>query len=133
MHDEISARVNDRIRRRRQYLSGDGTPQPGGIEEAINTLKAKGLTLVDIRKLLLELWVEPVLTAHPTELTRRTILRKQQTVAESLLRRLDLAPTSADNKDILERIRMEITSGWQTADNSRGRLTVADERERIAI
>src|SRR5262245_24788628 len=36
-----------RIRRRRQYLSGDGTPQPGGIEEAIGILKQKGLTLTD--------------------------------------------------------------------------------------
>jgi phosphoenolpyruvate carboxylase len=120
-----------RIRRRRQYLSGDGTPQPGGIEEAINTLKAKGLSLADMRKLLLELWMEPVLTAHPTESTRRTILRKQQSVAELLLRRLDLAPIAAENKDIIERIRSEITSGWQTADNSRGRLTVADEREHV--
>jgi len=123
-----------RIRRRRQYLSGDGTPQPGGIEEAIATLKAKGLTLVDIRKLLLELWVEPVLTAHPTESTRRTILRKQQTVAELLLRRLDLAQPAAssyESREIFERIRHEITSGWQTADNSRGRLTVADEREHV--
>jgi len=120
-----------RIRRRRQYLSGDGTPQPGGIEEAINTLKARGLTLADIRKLMLELWVEPVLTAHPTESTRRTILRKQQCVAELLLRRLDLAQTASENKEIFERIRSEITSGWQTADNSRGRLTVADEREHV--
>lgn len=120
-----------RIRRRRQYLSGDGTPQPGGIEEAINTLKARGLALSDIRNLLLELWVEPVLTAHPTESTRRTILRKQQSVSELLLRRLDLVPGSAESKEILDRIRSEITAGWQTADNSRGRLTVADEREHV--
>lgn len=120
-----------RIRRRRQYLSGDGTPQPGGIEEAINTLKSKGLTLADVRKLLLELWMEPVFTAHPTESTRRTILRKQQAVAELLLRRLDLSKTAAENKEILERIRVEVTSLWQTADNSRGRLNVADEREHV--
>ncbi len=120
-----------RIRRRRQYLSGDGTPQPGGIEEAIGLLKSKGLTLDNIRKLLLELWIEPVLTAHPTESTRRTILRKQQTVAELLLRRLDLAPGAAEHREIIARIRQEITSGWQTADNSRGRLTVADEREHV--
>ena len=120
-----------RIRRRRQYLSGDGTPQPGGIEEAIATLKAKGLSLADIRKLLIELWVEPVFTAHPTESTRRTILRKQQAIAELLLRRLDLAKTAAENREILERIRVEATSLWQTADNSRGRLSVADEREHV--
>jgi phosphoenolpyruvate carboxylase len=120
-----------RIRRRRQYLSGDGTPQPGGIEEAIGVLKSKGLALSDIRKLLLELWIEPVLTAHPTESTRRTILRKQQSVAELLLRRLDLAPGAAEHHEVEARIRQEITSGWQTADNSRGRLTVADEREHV--
>jgi len=120
-----------RIRRRRQYLSGDGTPQPGGIEEAINTLKAKGLSLADVRKLLIELWMEPVFTAHPTESTRRTILRKQQAIAELLLRRLDLSRTSAENREILERIRVEMTSLWQTADNSRGRLSVADEREHV--
>ena len=124
-----------RIRRRRQYLSGDGTPQPGGIEEAIGTLKSKGLTLADIRNLLLQLWIEPVFTAHPTESTRRTILRKQQSVAELLLRRLDLSQTHTANayesREIFERIRYEITTGWQTADNSRGRLTVADEREHV--
>ncbi|MBC7983844.1 MAG: phosphoenolpyruvate carboxylase, partial [Candidatus Obscuribacterales bacterium] len=124
-----------RIRRRRQYLSGDGTPQPGGIEEAIDKLKAKGFTLADIRKLLLELWIEPVLTAHPTESTRRTLLRKQQLVAETLLKRLHLShsghETETERQELLERIRAEITSGWQTADNSRGRLTVADEREHV--
>jgi phosphoenolpyruvate carboxylase len=121
-----------RIRRRRQYLSGDGTPQPGGIEDAISKLKHKGLSLADIRKLLLELWIEPVLTAHPTESTRRTLLRKQQQVAELLLRRLDVAhPGNNEQYELLERIRAEITSGWQTADNSRGRLTVADEREHV--
>src|SRR5689334_20162160 len=36
-----------RIRRRRQYLSSDSAPQPGGIEEAIGILKSKGITLID--------------------------------------------------------------------------------------
>jgi len=121
-----------RIRRRRQYLSGDGTPQPGGIEDAITKLKQRGLSLSDIRKLLMELWIEPVFTAHPTESTRRTLLRKQQEVAKLLLRRLDVAqPGNNEQHDLIERIRAEITSGWQTADNSRGRLTVADEREHV--
>ncbi len=120
-----------RIRRRRQYLNDGTTPQPGGIEDAINRLKAKGLSLPDIRQLLLQLMVEPVLTAHPTESTRRTVLRKQQRVAQLLLSRLGLSRTAAETRVIWERIRGEITSNWQTAENSRERLTVADEREHV--
>jgi phosphoenolpyruvate carboxylase len=119
-----------RIRRRRQYLN-EGTTQPGGIEEAIAKLKQHGLSLPDIRRLMLELWIEPVFTAHPTESTRRTILRKQQKIAQLLLGRLGLARTAAETHTIWERIRTDITSGWQTADNSRERLTVADEREHV--
>jgi phosphoenolpyruvate carboxylase len=119
-----------RIRRRRQYLNED-TKQPGGIEEAITKLKAKGLSLAEIRHLMLELWIEPVLTAHPTESTRRTILRKQQRVAQLLLSRLGLSRTAGASRVIWDRVRSEITAGWQTAENSRERLTLADEREHV--
>jgi phosphoenolpyruvate carboxylase len=119
-----------RIRRRRHYLNDADKPQPSGIAEAILRLKELGMTLPQVRHLLLELWIEPVFTAHPTESTRRTILRKQQKIAELLLKRLDLAGT-AETRLLWERIRTEITSGWQTADNSRERLSVADEREHV--
>jgi len=119
-----------RIRRRRQYLN-EGARQPSGVEDALVKLKAQGISLPEIRRLMLELWIEPVLTAHPTESTRRTLLRKQQKVAQLLLGRLGLAPSAAETRTIWQRIRAEITSGWQTAENSRERLTVADEREHV--
>jgi phosphoenolpyruvate carboxylase len=75
-----------RIRRRHQYLNDTSTAQPGGIDEALQKLKSKGLQLEDVRKLLQEIWIEPVMTAHPTN-QARTILRKQQVVAELLLSR----------------------------------------------
>lgn len=119
-----------RIRRRRQYLN-EGTTQPGGIIEALTKLKAQGLGLDEIRRLMIEIWIEPVFTAHPTESTRRTILRKQQRIAQLLLGRLGLSRTAAETRTIWDRIRGEITAGWQTAENSRERLTVADEREHV--
>ncbi len=120
-----------RIRRRHQYLNDTSTAQPGGIDEALQKLKAKGLQLEDVRKLLQEIWIEPVMTAHPTESKRRTILRKQQVVAELLLSRLNLAAGSYEARANWERVRAEVTTGWQTADNSRDRLTLADEREHV--
>ncbi|HKU17028.1 MAG TPA: phosphoenolpyruvate carboxylase [Steroidobacteraceae bacterium] len=119
-----------RIRRRRQYLN-EGTTQPGGIIEALTRLKAQGLGLDDIRRLMIEIWIEPVFTAHPTESTRRTILRKQQKIAQLMLGRLGLSRTAAETRQIWDRIRSEITGSWQTAENSRERLTVADEREHV--
>lgn len=119
-----------RIRRRRQYLN-EGAMQPSGVEDAIVKLASKGITLPEIRKLMLELWIEPVLTAHPTESTRRTLLRKQQRIAQLLLGRLESAESTAQTRTLWQRVRAEITSGWQTAENSRERLTVADEREHV--
>ncbi len=119
-----------RIRRRRQYLN-EGTKQPGGLGEAIEQLKRKGLDLGEVRHLLLKMWIEPVFTAHPTESTRRTILRKQQRIAQLLLSRFGLSPNAFETRTIWARVRAEITSGWQTAENSRERLTVAEEREHV--
>jgi phosphoenolpyruvate carboxylase len=120
-----------RIRRRRQYLNESSVGQPGGIDEALLKLKSRGLQLDDVRKLLQEIWIEPVMTAHPTESKRRTILRNQKVIAELLLSRLDLPANSNEARVNWQRVRSEVTTGWQTADNSRQRLTIADEREHV--
>ncbi len=120
-----------RIRRRRQYLADSTTTQPEGIDDALTRLKARGFSLEDVRSLFGQLSVQPVLAAHPTESTRRTVLRKQKRLAHILLGRLGPTQTPSERRRTLDRIRAEITSAWQTADNSRDRLTVADEREHV--
>jgi phosphoenolpyruvate carboxylase len=121
-----------RIRRRREYFLGDSRrPQPGGVEDALAALKAQGLGHEDVLALLAQLRIEPVFTAHPTESTRRTILRKQQRVAELLLDRLDPTLTPQEARSVWGRVRTELTTGWQTEDHPRERLTVADEREHV--
>jgi phosphoenolpyruvate carboxylase len=120
-----------RIRRRRQYLADSTTTQPEGIDDALTRLKTKGYSLEDIRNLLGQVSVQPVLAAHPTESTRRTVLRKQKRLAHILLGRLSPMQTPSERRRTLDRIRAEITSAWQTAENSRDRLTVADEREHV--
>ena len=121
-----------RIRRRKEYFLADsGRPQPGGVEDALGALKAGGATLADVLALLGKLRIEPVFTAHPTESTRRTILRKQQRVAEMLLDRLDPTLTPQETRGLWGRVRTEMTTAWQTEDHPRDRLTVADEREHV--
>jgi phosphoenolpyruvate carboxylase len=121
-----------RIRRRREYfLKESARPQPGGVEDALVALKAQGASLEEVLALIGALRVEPVFAAHPTESTRRTILRKQRRVAELLLHRLDPGLTPAESRALWARIRAEITAGWQTEDHPREKLTVADEREHV--
>src|SRR6185436_13445096 len=121
-----------RIRRRREYFVEDSErPQPGGVQAALEHLKNEGLSLDDVMALLGSLRIEPVFTAHPTESARRTILRKQQHVAQLLLDRLNPTLTPNDRRALWGGIRTELTAGWQTEDHPREKLTVADEREHV--
>lgn len=120
-----------RIRRRREYLSRSDRPQPGGIIDAFHRLKTAGLTADQVLELIGQLSIYPVLTAHPTESTRRTVMRKQQQMATLMMERLDPGQTPAERRSLWERLRLEVTAGWQTDEHPRERLTVADEREHV--
>ncbi|MFM8480230.1 MAG: phosphoenolpyruvate carboxylase [Gammaproteobacteria bacterium] len=121
-----------RIRRRRAYFQDDAErPQPGGVSDAIAKLKAQGLTLEELLSLIGSLHIAPVFMAHPTESTRRTILRKQLRLAQLLYDRLNPTLAPAEQRASMGRIRVELTTLWQTEDHPRQRLTVADEREHV--
>ncbi|HEX4240574.1 MAG TPA: phosphoenolpyruvate carboxylase [Steroidobacteraceae bacterium] len=120
-----------RVRRRRQYLSDSSTVQPGGIADCIARLQQGGVTLMQALELIGSMSLEPVFTGHPTESTRRTILRKQQHIAEDLLERHNPASTSAEIHTLWARVRLELTSIWQTEEHPREGLTVVDEREHV--
>jgi phosphoenolpyruvate carboxylase len=126
----LTERVH-RVRRRREYLLHNDRPQPGGIGDCMYRLKAAGLDAAKVLELLAGVTIYPVFTAHPTESTRRTMLRKQQQIADMMIERLDPTLTPFEQRSVWERIRMEITSGWQTEAHPRERLTVADEREHV--
>ncbi|MEP6885120.1 MAG: phosphoenolpyruvate carboxylase, partial [Gammaproteobacteria bacterium] len=120
-----------RVRRRRQYLNDSSMPQPGGIADCIARLHSDGVTLAEALELIASMSLEPVFTGHPTESTRRTILRKQQHIAHDLLDRQNPASTRAELDTLWARVRLEITSIWQTEEHPREGLTVVDEREHV--
>src|SRR5260370_29302194 len=127
----LAERVH-RIRRRREYrLKDSQRPQPGGVEDAIAALKSQGLSEAQDLELIGSLSIEPVFAPHSTEASRRTLLRKQQRIAQRLLERLDPTLTPNEARSVWNSIRMELTAAWQTEELPRERLTVADEREQI--
>ena len=121
-----------RVRRRRAYFQDDRhRPQPGGVSAAIGSLKEKGLSRSDLMALLQSLQVVPVFMSHPTESTRRTILRKQQRLADLLFDRLNPTLSPSEQRASIAEMRSELTTSWQTGDHPRQQLTVADEREHV--
>jgi phosphoenolpyruvate carboxylase len=120
-----------RIRRRREYLQEYGQYQPGGLEETLVKLKAAGLDLEAVTSLFCSLRIEPVFTAHPTEPTRRTILRKEQNIVRRLIDMLNPTMTAQETYVCLQNIRLEMTTGWQTDEHPSEQMTVADELEHV--
>jgi len=120
-----------RIRRRREYLREVGHYQPGGFEDTLVKLKASGMTIDELQELINSLQIEPVFTAHPTEPTRRTILRKEQNIVRYLVDLLNPTMTAQEMQAALANIRLLITTGWQTDEHPSEQMTVADELEHI--
>ena len=93
------AEQHHRVRRRRAYLhDASAPPQRGSCEETFARLMAGGVTADDLHAATASLRIELVLTAHPTTITRRTLIQKHLRIAGALARqdRVDLtAPERA--------------------------------------
>ena len=120
-----------RIRRRRAYAQDEGKPQPFGFLDVLQRLKAAGIGSAEIEDVIRRACIEPVFTAHPTEVTRRTLLRKQQNIARYLLKMLNPYMTPQEVAFTMERIRLEMTTGWQTEEHAGEQMTLGDEAEHI--
>ena len=129
----LAERVH-RIRRRRDYqraARGVGSAQPGGLLDALQRLKAEGIGQDEVRALLAELRIEPVLTAHPTEAVRRALLDKEAVIAQALIADIDGTRTPAEARADREVIRTALTAGWQTESAAPEKPTVADESAQV--
>nr|MBA3672181.1 phosphoenolpyruvate carboxylase [Gemmatimonadaceae bacterium] len=90
-----------RVRRARSYAKlADATPQPASARWTMRTLREAGHGPDKVLDALLQLDVRPVLTAHPTESTRRTLLALQSRVAALLLAWESTAPAERSALDV---------------------------------
>lgn len=121
-----------RIRRKRDYQRDTaGGPQAGSLEHALRQLSDAGWDRPRVMELLSGVLVEPVFTAHPTQATRRTILEKDQRIAERLVELLDPSMTPPEKSAAHARIHTELASTWQTLEHPHLRPTVSDEAEHV--
>jgi phosphoenolpyruvate carboxylase len=111
------AEQHHRVRRRRDYQRNPAAgPQPASCEETFPRLLAGGVTPDALYEAACALRIELVLTAHPTEITRRTLIHKHLHIADALMQldRPDL--TVPERTETIEQLRSEIAAAWETEE-----------------
>ena len=122
------AEQHHRVRRRRDYARDRvHAPQPGSCAEAFARWRRSGLAPETLAEAVRTLQIELVLTAHPTEVVRRTLLQTHRRIADALAERdrLDLTPEEAD--EAVNALRREIATIWQTDEVRAHAVSPLDE------
>ena len=123
-----------RIRRRRQYeASPDNPPQRASLASALARLKREGLDGETLSGLLEGMEIGLVLTAHPTEATRRSVRRKHARIGEMLEAMESPVLTWRERRNLEEDMAEEITLLWQTDELRVRRPEVRQEVERTLL
>lgn len=127
--------------RRRAIHDRAGNTQEGSIDVALARLRWAGIAPKAISNMLAHSYVSPVLTAHPTEVQRKSILDAERDIAQLLTARDDIklqslamdlrvdALTPRELGSNEAQIRARVTQLWQTRLLRFTKLTVADEIE----
>ncbi|GAB0059898.1 MULTISPECIES: phosphoenolpyruvate carboxylase [Pseudomonas] len=97
------------------------------LPELLDRLKAEGHSPAALARQLSKLEIELVLTAHPTEVARRTLIQKYDAIAAQLaaLDHRDL--NSTERTQITSRLQRLIAEAWHTEEIRRIRPTPVDE------
>ncbi|MEH6551609.1 MAG: phosphoenolpyruvate carboxylase [Pseudomonadales bacterium] len=121
------AEQHHRVRRRLSIERAEAAPEPGTMTELLPRLKNAGVSADDIYNTVSSMGIELVLTAHPTEVSRRTLLRKHHDIAY-ILKRLDSANlTPQERESQISRLRRRIIASWHTDEIRRHQPTPVDE------
>ncbi|WP_133650760.1 phosphoenolpyruvate carboxylase [Paraburkholderia flava] len=118
-----------RNRRHRIHSLAGSASQPGTVGHALERLvEAGNAATPTVQQFFNDALIVPVLTAHPTEVQRKSILDAEHDIARLLAER-DQPLTVRERAYNESLLRARVTSIWQTRMLRDSRLTVADEIE----
>ncbi len=116
-----------RMRRSRAHARAGSAPRPGTMAAALAHGRATGLSRADLLGFFRSALISPVLTAHPTEVRRRSTIDREMEVAQLLAERDRVRLTPEEEGVNEECLRRAILTLWQTSILRRTRLKVIDE------
>jgi phosphoenolpyruvate carboxylase len=106
---------------------GPGGPRPSLLTQTLAHAKTAGFSAVDLRRFFGEAQVSPVLTAHPTEVRRKSTIDREMEIAGLLDQRERVQLTAEEAEASAEQLRRAVLTLWQTNLLRRTKLTVLDE------
>jgi phosphoenolpyruvate carboxylase len=115
-------------RRRRSHLLAGSAAQAGSMAATLSKLDASGVSGKAVQGFFTDALISPVLTAHPTEVQRKSILDAGREIARLLAAR-DLPLPPAEKNRNTQLLHAEIAKLWQTRMLRYSKLTVDDEIE----
>lgn len=122
------AEQNHRIRRKRDYerMAGEHF-QPGSIEAIVAELKERQIPKAEVEDIIRTISLELVMTAHPTEASRKAVLDIHHRIANDMMKLDDPTLTYREREDLREKLLNEVLILWQTDELRRRKPTVIDE------
>jgi phosphoenolpyruvate carboxylase len=122
------AEQHHRVRRRRDYARDPvHAPQPGSCADAFARWRRDGLPGGALAAAVRSLRIELVLTAHPTEVVRRTLLQTHRRIADVLAVRDRADLTPEESEAAIDALRREIATIWQTDEVRAHAVSPLDE------
>jgi phosphoenolpyruvate carboxylase len=121
------AEDQNNIRQMRARATAGGTLRPGTLPLTLAHARGAGFSAADLQKFFTEALVSPVLTAHPTEVRRKSTIDREMEIAALLDRRERVQLTPEENEASDEQLRRAVLTLWQTNLLRRTKLTVLDE------
>lgn len=126
LHLSNIAEDRDQNRRRRGHELADGTPMHGSLRHVLEFLQAQGVDSRKVRRFLDGACIVPVLTAHPTEVQRKSTLDIHREIATLLAQDIGTM-TPPETLHMQKRLTGLIAVLWQTRMLRQQKLTVLDE------
>jgi phosphoenolpyruvate carboxylase len=127
MVEENAAAQVRRSRESEMGLAGE----PGLWADNLHKLRESGISETQIAEQLPKIRIEPVLTAHPTEAKRLTVIDQHRALYRLLVRRENQMWTPQEQETIRNEIKVTLERLWRTGEVLRTKPVVAEERRNV--
>lgn len=115
------------VRRTRTHARAGAPPREGSISSTVKKITARHVTPAEMRAFLAGAQCSPVLTAHPTEIRRQSLINREMRISELLDERDRISFTPEERRVSDECFKRAVLTLWQTSTIRGFRVRVIDE------
>ncbi|MFU8545547.1 phosphoenolpyruvate carboxylase [Acinetobacter junii] len=115
------------VRSRRHAEFDEHAPSPNPLTHLFEKFKNQQISEQQLFQQICDLKIELVLTAHPTEVSRRTLIQKYDDITDCLSQLDQKKLTPRERQQTIATLKQLVTSAWQTDEIRQHRPTPVDE------